>query len=140
MADVVMAPGWERALAKDSHAARLRAIKHAERTAQRVCPIGGSGRLRDSILGEAETDTMRCRLSAGDRAMPKPGERRPPGGPVDYATFVELGTGPRLIVSTGPWPLRDKDGRVFGRSVHHPGTPAQPYLRPGAMSIGGYQG
>lgn len=133
-----MVADWEQKLARESHGARLEAIKYAEDTAKRLCPVGESGALMRSILGEAEKDTMACRLSAGDRPMPKPGERRPRGGPVDYATFVELGTGPRLIVSRGPWPLRDKEGHVFGRSVNHPGTPAQPYLRPGAMSIGGF--
>lgn len=126
MADVVMAPGWERALARDSLPARSGAIRHAESTAQRVCPVD-TGALAATVTGEASPDTMACRLSAG-------------GDGVDYATVVELGGRPHRITSHGAYPLRDADGHVFGRTVNHPGTPAQPYLRPGVMSIGGYRG
>lgn len=125
MTNVVMAPGWERALARDSHAARLGAIRHAEQTAQRVCPVD-TGDLKATITGEADTESMVCRLSAGDEA-------------VDYAAVVEVGGRPHRITSHGNYPLRDGEGHVFGRVVDHPGTPAQPYLRPGVMSIGGYR-
>lgn len=49
----------------------------------------------------------------------------------DEALYVELGTAPHTIRSTGPWPLRNaRTGQVFGPEVHHPGTEAQPFLRP----------
>lgn len=49
----------------------------------------------------------------------------------DHWAAVEFGTGPHLIRSTGPWSLKNHEtGQHFGRVVHHPGTPAQPFMRP----------
>ncbi len=50
------------------------------------------------------------------------------GAPIGL--FVEVGTAPHIIESHGDYPLRSKDGRVFGKRVKHPGTEAQPHLRP----------
>ena len=50
------------------------------------------------------------------------------GAPIGL--FTEVGTRPHVIESHGPYPLRSADGRVFGRRVNHPGTTAQPHLRP----------
>lgn len=54
------------------------------------------------------------------------------GTNADYAIYVEKGTAPHLIL-----PKRAKvlswlsaAGRMFARSVHHPGTRAQPFLTP----------
>lgn len=48
-----------------------------------------------------------------------------------YPLDVELGSRPHLIESKGDYPLRNpKTGQVFGRSVNHPGTEAQPFIRP----------
>ena len=48
-------------------------------------------------------------------------------------TWVEYGTPPHEIVSHGSWPLRNREtGDVFGPVVWHPGTPAQPFMRPAA--------
>ena len=48
-----------------------------------------------------------------------------------YGLGVEVGTAAHIIRSHGPYPLRNRrTGQVFGREVHHPGTNAQPYLRP----------
>ena len=121
-----MAAGWQQALAVESHPVRLAAIHHAQDTAARVCPKD-TGALAESIVGEALAESMDCRLSAGDQQ-------------IDYAAVVELGGRPHEIRSHGDYPLRNREtGQVFGRVVHHPGTPAQPYLRPGVMSIGGFE-
>lgn len=49
----------------------------------------------------------------------------------DYWAAVEYGSRPHIIRSTGSWPLRNREtGQVFGQVVHHPGTPAQPFMRP----------
>jgi hypothetical protein len=50
------------------------------------------------------------------------------GAPIGL--FAELGTPPHVIESHGDYPLRSKTGQVFGRKVNHPGTKAQPHLRP----------
>lgn len=53
----------------------------------------------------------------------------PDGKP--YPLFVELGTAPHVIESHGDYPLANRrTGQVFGRRVNHPGTDAQPHLRP----------
>lgn len=121
-----MAAGWEQRLAEDSHGRREAAINHAADTARRLCPVD-TGALISTIEGEADRSSMDCRLSAGDAV-------------VDYAAVVELGGRPHQITSHGNYPLRDGAGHVFGRTVQHPGTPAQPYLRPGVASIGGFTG
>ena len=53
----------------------------------------------------------------------------PDGKP--YGLFIEVGTQAHDIVSHGDYPLRNRQtGQVFGRKVRHPGTQAQPHLRP----------
>lgn len=53
-----------------------------------------------------------------------------------YPIDVEFGTRPHVIESKGPWPLRNpKTGQVFGRIVHHPGTTAQPFIRPALLHV-----
>ena len=127
MSGISMAAGWPERLAADSHSIRLAAIEHAAATAERVCPRD-TGDLARTVTGEADTTSMACRLSAGDEH-------------IRYAAVVELGGRPHEIRSHGGYPLADRAaGKVFGPVVHHPGTPAQPYLRPGVMSIGGFAG
>ena len=53
-----------------------------------------------------------------------------------YPLGVEVGTKPHTITSRGDYPLRTKQGRVLGHSVHHPGTAPHPYLRPALEEIG----
>lgn len=91
--------------------------------AKRLCPVSPvgasdhpSGQLRSSIGWKLDTD--RGQLVAEVSAD------------TDYALYVEVGTGPHTIRSHGDYPLRNRAGQVFGQEVHHPGTPAQPYLRP----------
>lgn len=51
------------------------------------------------------------------------------GAPIGL--FIEVGTRPHVIESHGDYPLRNREtGQVFGRKVNHPGTEAQPHLRP----------
>ncbi len=50
------------------------------------------------------------------------------GAPIGL--FTEVGTRPHVIESHGDYPLRSRTGQVFGRRVNHPGTQAQPHLRP----------
>ena len=121
-----MAAGWEVRLARESHRVRSAAIDHAADTAQRLCAVD-TGALISTIEGAAEVDSMASRLSAGDAVT-------------DYAAVVELGGRPHEIRSHGAYPLRDGDGNTYGRVVQHPGTPAQPYLRPGVMSIAAFSG
>lgn len=44
--------------------------------------------------------------------------------------YVEYDTAPHWITSDGRWSLRSDDNEYFGRRVWHPGTTAQPFMRP----------
>jgi hypothetical protein len=69
-------------------------------------PLRASGYLRSSIRAVRQADGS---IWIGPTA--------------DYGGYVNDGTPPHEIDSSGPWPLRNRaTGRVFGRHVHHPGT------------------
>lgn len=93
----------------------LTTAKQVERSAKQYVPVD-TGTLRFSIgyrkLGVAEYVV---------------------GSSADYADDVEFGTQPHVITPTNGEFLyfEGKDGHLIRkRSVNHPGTPAQPYLRP----------
>lgn len=96
--------------------ARLENLTHtvAEDVADdacRFCPID-TGRLRSSI----EARGNRVRVSA------------------PYWADVEYGTRPHPIVAHGRYSLHNVEtGEYFGPRVWHPGTPAQPFMRPALM-------
>ena len=46
-----------------------------------------------------------------------------------YPLGLETGVRPHTITSHGDYPLRSKDGRVFGKTVNHPGNPPMPWCR-----------
>jgi hypothetical protein len=83
-----------------------------QKDAKRLCPVK-TGHLRSTIH----------RFKAGDTWFVTVG--------ADYWINVEYPTKPHIIRSHGPWPLRNfETGQVFGPIVHHPGTAAQPFMRP----------
>jgi hypothetical protein len=60
------------------------------------------------------------------------------GPTAPYGIFVNDGTPPHEIHSTGSWPLRNRaTGQVFGPVVHHPGTQAQPFITGAAEAVQG---
>ncbi|MCX5066661.1 hypothetical protein OOJ91_12305 [Micromonospora lupini] len=92
-----------------------------------VSPDGSHGRepgyMRDHVSSNLGRDTLGLYVDVGTDA-------RTPDGHA-YPLDVELGTRPHVIKSKGNYPLRNpKTGQVFGPEVHHPGTDAQPFLRP----------
>jgi hypothetical protein len=54
-----------------------------------------------------------------------------------YPLGLELGTRAHTITSHGNYPLRSKDGRIFGRSVDHPGTRPYPWCRAALADLAG---
>lgn len=49
----------------------------------------------------------------------------------DHWAPTEYGSAPHTIRSHGDYPLRNGEtGQRFGRTVQHPGTPEQPFIRP----------
>lgn len=92
--------------------------------AKRRCPVSPSG------SGDHPTGWLRSSID-WDLSRDAEGLHADIGTDVDYAVFVEFGTKPHVIRSHGDYPLRNaKTGQTFGRVVHHPGTKAQPFLRP----------
>lgn len=118
---------------EDGPVARMLVEKGQQVTqeAKRLCPVSPrgsgdhrSGHLRSSIGWDLKRDGEGLHAEIGTD--------------VDYGLYVEVGTKPHVIRSTGPWPLRNRrTGQTFGQVVHHPGTRAQPYLRPALDSIRG---
>ncbi len=96
----------------------------ATQEAKRLCPTSPAGaedhrpgHLRSSIGWHLGEDAVSLYADIGTD--------------VDYALYVEFPTRPHIIKSHGDYPLRNRrTGKVFGRLVHHPGTHAQPFLRP----------
>lgn len=84
-------------------------------------PLNVSGRLRRSVRAKREKD--------GSVII---------GPTVYYARWVNNGTPPHIIMSTGPWPLRNRaTGQVFGRIVHHPGYHGSHFIERTAATLNG---
>lgn len=88
-----------------------------------------AGYARDRIHVERGHDAAGPYRDVGSDAMSPDGYNYPLG--------LELGNRPHTIESRGPWPLRDKYGNVFGRSVEHPGNPPYPWCRAALADIAG---
>lgn len=54
-----------------------------------------------------------------------------------YPVVLDVGSAPHTITSHGNYPLRDKQGHVFGRTVHHPGTQPTNWCRGSLGAIHG---
>lgn len=99
-----------------------------------VSPDGSNGRpsgyLRSQIYWQLGGDEIGLYVDIHSPA------KTPDGAP--YGLFMEVGTAPHVIRSHGPYPLRNaRTGQVFGPIVNHPGTAAQPHLRPAIEDLRG---
>lgn len=108
-------------------AAKGRRVAAEQRRTAPVSPDGSHGRepgyMRDHIDSTVGRDSLGLHVDIGTDAKTPDGHA--------YPLDVELGTRPHTITSHGDYPLRNpKTGQVFGKSVQHPGTEAQPFLRP----------
>jgi hypothetical protein len=91
-----------------------------------------SGYLRSRISWEMHRDPVGLYV---DIASPA---RTPQGEP--YGLFMEVGTRPHVIRPRNPggWLRWFEGGKVrFAKVVHHPGTRAQPHLRPALEDLRG---
>jgi hypothetical protein len=101
-----------------------------------VSPAGSGGRPPGHLRSVIRWDRGRDVTQYVDISSPA---RTPQGEP--YGLFMEVGTRPHVIrpKKPGGW-LRwfDGDGKIhFARVVHHPGTKAQPHLRPALEDLRG---
>lgn len=107
----------------------IRDAQTVTKGAKRRCPVSPAG------SGDNRSGHLRSSIS-WDLVRDADGLYADVGTDVDYGLYVEVGTKPHVIRSTGLWPLRNRrTGQVFGLVVHHPGTRAQPYLRPALDDI-----
>ncbi|MGW9299421.1 HK97-gp10 family putative phage morphogenesis protein [Streptomyces cyaneofuscatus] len=83
--------------------------------ARRRAPVD-TGRLRSSIVSRAETGGRNIGYAVGTN--------------VNYAAAVEYGTAPHVIVPKNGKALYWPGARHPVAKVNHPGTRAQPFLRP----------
>lgn len=129
MADeIVFAPGWERTvvgMAAPAMAAGAAIVKAGQRRRIPVSAEGSYGRppgyARDRIQVQTGADAIGPFWDVGSDATTPDG--------TSYPLILELGSRPHEIRSKGPYPLRDRHGRVFGHVVRHPGTRPYPWLR-----------
>lgn len=120
MAHVDMDSGWVKAATIATDKPLRHVVEDIADDMRHAVPVD-TGDLHDTIH-TSFPETGKGRAHAG-------GELH--GRLIDYWADVEYGTHPHMIRSRGPWPLRNREtGEVFGRVVNHPGTPAQPYMRP----------
>lgn len=83
--------------------------------AKAACPKK-TGRLAESIISEVHDKVLRV----GSRD-------------VNYATDVEMGTAPHVILPRNKKALHWPDARHPVARVNHPGTQPQPFLRPALL-------
>lgn len=50
---------------------------------------------------------------------------------VDYGVYVEQGTRPHVIRAVNAKVLANRQGQIFGKTVNHPGTKANPFFQRG---------
>ncbi len=103
-----------------------------ENQAAALCPVSpGGGRLKASISTQSLTEGSK----GGADTISKPNRVGVVlvGTPVDYAPHVEFGTVAHTITVKNAKVLSNGK-KFFGKTVKHPGTNAQPFLRP-AMDL-----
>jgi hypothetical protein len=123
-AEVLVAPAMDAAAA---------VVAEGQRRRIPVSPDGSYGRpagyARDRIHVETGTDGHGPYWDVGSDATTPAG--------VAYPVILELGSVAHEIASHGDYPLRDKYGHVFGRTVQHPGTKPYPWCRAALADIVG---
>lgn len=89
------------------------------------------GYARDRIHVQRGADIAGPYRDIGSDAMSPDGYNYPLG--------LELGNPRHVIESKGDYPLRSKDGRVFGKRVNHPGNKPMPWCRAALADLVGRQ-
>lgn len=92
-----------------------------------------AARVEGSAKGRVPVDTGNLRASIGYQRVES--GRYVVGTPVEYAEYVEKGTSAHTITPDGEFLVFEGSdgGTVFARSVDHPGTEPNPFLRPAML-------
>lgn len=105
--------------------------------AKRRCPVSPAGSV-DPETGVAHPSGY-LRSSIKSRVIPAGSQFVGiVGTTTGYAWYVEFGTSPHVIRAKRASVLANSKGDVFGPVVHHPGTKAQPFLRPALDDLAGH--
>lgn len=135
-----LAPGYDRELKRLAGPAMeiaARIVADGQRRRIPVSQDGSYGRqagyAKSKIHVESGIDALSpwWDVGTGDDALTPDG--------TNYPLILELGSRPHVIQSHGPYPLRDKHGHIFGRTVNHPGTQPFPWLRASVADLVGRQ-
>lgn len=87
----------------------------------------------DDARRRCPVDTGELRASIGTRMVASKHGQVTVG--TDHWAPTEYGSGPHIIrVRHAKVLYNDETGEFFGRLVHHPGTPEQPFMRPAAYT------
>jgi hypothetical protein len=90
--------------------------------------------VRDDCIAHCPVDsgdlvsTIKVRFPGELRGIVSVGGSGPLVASAPHWKFIEFGTAPHWIDSTGPWSLRSDAGVYFGRRVWHPGTRATHFM------------
>jgi hypothetical protein len=129
-------PGWEVAvlgLSEPSLELAAHVVAEGQRTRIPVSEDGSHGRqpgyARDRIHVRRGVDGLGPYRDIGSDATSPDGFCYPLG--------LELGTRPHTITSHGDYPLRGKNGQIFGKTVQHPGTKPTPWCRAALGDLAG---
>ncbi len=97
--------------------------RELERRAEKVIALARASAAGHRVTGEYDRSFRTERTRIGGRAAVRV------VNDANASIILELGSRPHVIRSHGDYPLRSADGRVFGKEVRHPGTPAYHFLR-----------
>ena len=103
------------------------------RSAFRGARIATRNAPKDQGLLQSTIDVGQKATTRNLEAKVKAGSPKTRDEGFDYAIAMEFGTDPHVITPNQAEALRFEDAEgepVFAARVEHPGTPAQPYLRP----------
>jgi HK97 gp10 family phage protein len=109
-------------------AAMRESARSSDVTTQEVL-VNSANFIKSEMESLVPVDTGKLRQSIAVRVMT---DRVVIGPDTHYALYVEFGTGPHVILAKPGKVLAFKmNGQsVFVKKVNHPGTKAQPYVRP----------
>jgi hypothetical protein len=135
-ADIRFEAGWEARILSMGEPALNEAAAIVEEGQRQRIPVSRDGSHgRPAGYARSRIHTSRGRDAQGPYRDVGSDATTPDGFP--YPLALELGTRPHTITSHGDYPLRAKDGRVFGKTVQHPGNPPMPWCRAALAYIAG---
>jgi hypothetical protein len=128
--------GWQSTLKTEGKPRVQAAARQGKEAMQQTIPVSDDGSNgRPAGYARASMEVVEGGTGPGYYFDAGATARTPDGYP--YPAVLEYGSPPHDITSHGDYPLRDKHGNVYGRTVHHPGTPEYAWCRRAIAEIEG---